>query len=210
MDSKRILFFDFDGVIVDTYRMSLEIHQKENATLDEVDFRKYFEGNVNDTMEEERKKHPGVSILNFFSKYRRGVFKYPVVSGMAEVLHELSSLAPLIVVSSTQSSIIAEYTEYHGIRKYFLEILGNDVHPSKIEKFKMMMAKYAVSPMDCLYVTDTLGDIREAREAGIESIAVLWGYHPKETLEIGKPLAIVSNPSEITEAARRYFESINK
>ncbi len=48
---------------------------------------------------------------------------------------------------------------------------------SKVEKFRMMEEKYGVRKNDMLFITDTLGDIREADKAGVPTIAVTWGAH---------------------------------
>lgn len=52
-------------------------------------------------------------------------------------------------------------------------------------------------PKDAVFITDTLGDIREARECDIDSIAVTWGFHERKTLEKGNPIVIVSDPREL-------------
>ena len=50
-----------------------------------------------------------------------------------------------------------------------------------------------------MFITDTIGDLREARHVHLRSIAVTWGYHPKELLEAENPFRIVSEFDEIKE-----------
>jgi phosphoglycolate phosphatase-like HAD superfamily hydrolase len=52
-------------------------------------------------------------------------------------------------------------------------------------------------PKDCIFVTDTIGDIKEARHFDILSIAVTWWYHPRKLLLSEKPYQIVESPREL-------------
>lgn len=70
----------------------------------------------------------------------------------------------------------------------------------------MLYENYNADSANYLFVTDTLGDIREAEKCNIKSIAVAWGYHPVTTLEKGNPIAIVQTPKELVEAIRTSFK----
>jgi phosphoglycolate phosphatase len=48
-----------------------------------------------------------------------------------------------------------------------------------------------------VYVGDTVGDVHEAKEAGIPVIAVTWGYHTKEMLEKAQPTELVTSVTEL-------------
>ena len=47
------------------------------------------------------------------------------------------------------------------------------------------------------FITDTLGDIVEAKKVGIKTIAVDYGYHDRGVLSKGNPDGIISNLSGI-------------
>jgi phosphoglycolate phosphatase len=61
----------------------------------------------------------------------------------------------------------------------------------------MALNKYKVNASDCLFVTDTLGDIKEAHHMMVSTVAVTWGYQSKATLERGVPSYIVDTPQEL-------------
>jgi phosphoglycolate phosphatase-like HAD superfamily hydrolase len=44
----------------------------------------------------------------------------------------------------------------------------------------MIKEKYGVDSGDMIFITDTLGDIREADHEGVPTIAVTWGIHDHE------------------------------
>jgi phosphoglycolate phosphatase len=54
-------------------------------------------------------------------------------------------------------------------------------------------------------ITDTSGDILEARMAGVDSIGVSWGFHSTEMLSYAEPAAIVSSPHDLPKAVEAYF-----
>jgi len=67
------------------------------------------------------------------------------------------------------------------------------------------IAASMAEPGNCVFVTDTLGDMREAAEVGISSIAVSWGFQKHATLEQGKPFRVVDKPADLATAVRAYF-----
>ena len=88
---------------------------------------------------------------------------------------------------------INEYFENNGIIHIFDRVLGVETHKSKVEKFKILMIEHGVTDENAIFVTDTLGDIFEAKKVGIRTIAVDFGFHERERLEKGKPLKIISD-----------------
>lgn len=71
----------------------------------------------------------------------------------------------------------------------------------------MVFAKYGVNSSNCVFITDTLGDLREASHTGVKAIAVDWGFHSRETLLKGEPFAIIDKPEELESAVSNIFQS---
>ena len=71
----------------------------------------------------------------------------------------------------------------------------------------MVLEKYGIQPNDCVFITDTLGDMREAKAAGVGAIGVSWGFHSRETLSKDEPLRIVESPQDMPRAISDYFSS---
>ena len=53
------------------------------------------------------------------------------------------------------------------------------------------------SPADVLYVGDTAVDMHTAHNAGVDVVAVTWGFRPREELEACNPTHIVDHPLQI-------------
>ncbi|MBM3232725.1 HAD family hydrolase [Candidatus Pacearchaeota archaeon] len=85
----------------------------------------------------------------------------------------------------------------------FSEILGFETHKSKEEKFRILFSKHNLKIDECIFVTDTLGDIFEASKVGLRTIAVDFGFHDKGRLKKGKPLMILSKFEDILPAIEK-------
>lgn len=60
-----------------------------------------------------------------------------------------------------------------------------------------------VKPEECLYCGDTNTDMDTGKAAGMFTIGVTWGFRPRTELEEHEADAIVENPEEILEIAKK-------
>ncbi|MFH1582653.1 MAG: HAD hydrolase-like protein, partial [bacterium] len=73
-------------------------------------------------------------------------------------------------------------------------------------RMKMVFKKYRAEPKDCVFITDTLGDIREAASLGVKSIGVSWGFQEKGNLLKGKPISIAEKPKDLLNIVSACFK----
>ncbi|OGI57116.1 hypothetical protein A3B85_03230 [Candidatus Nomurabacteria bacterium RIFCSPHIGHO2_02_FULL_37_13] len=193
----KLILFDFDGVLIDTFIISLKISREVNKKMSLNLFRSIFNGNIYDSLKNNTKvkQHP-----EFFKLYEKQSRKLEIPKKLKDLICKLSKNYTLAIISATPSTLIATILKQANVFKYFSDILGGDIHTSKVVKNKMLLEKYKIEPKDAVFITDTTGDILEARECGIESIAVTWGFHEKETLQKEKPFKIVSTPEDLEKA----------
>ena len=210
MKPNGLIMFDFDGVIVDSLDFSHECSRiaMEMDSITPEYFRSLFHGNVFE--------HPAVSGQLkvkakpskddvFYKHYIPILMERPPIAAMLDVLDSASKLHPTVMISSTVNEPLHDYVKRYGMAHHFQMIMGGDTHTSKVVKIQMAKEFYAVEDNDCLFVTDTLGDIREAAKAGVQSIGVTWGFHLREDLEQGTPLAIVETPAELKDEINKFF-----
>ncbi len=208
-NDKKFILFDFDGVITDSFKTALNVIQAICPHISAEHYKKGFEGNINE-WQKLRSEHTEDCRLDadFFEEYvprmKTEMQMFPV---MKEVIQECAEKYTLVVISSTTSDAIKYFLDKYSVADCFAEILGNDVSFSKVEKIKMVFNKYTIQPQDCVFVTDTLGDMKEARHMDVDAIGVLWGFHDQETLSKGKPVSFVKRPQEILQAVDDYFKN---
>ncbi len=210
----KYILFDFDGVIADSLDVGLTLNKEVCATITKERWLDAFEGNVRDWDRNTASWHsPDCkhTIIDWFAAYiplmRRHVEIFP---GIGAVLKELSEKYTFIIISSCPTEPIKEFLQKNNIDQYFVEVLGSDIHKSKVEKIKMVFSKHKAEARDCIFVTDTLGDMREAREMNVDCIGTSWGYHEPERLLKGNPFRIVDSPNDLIEAVSDYFKQRNQ
>lgn len=197
----KLLMFDFDGVIADTFEMCWRINNLfRTKPLTPDEYRALFKGNIYTSNDDFQKLAEKVPVdTPFFLKYAEEIGAAPVFPGMIDATRRLAGRADIgaVIISSTVNPPIASYLAQHGIDDCFLELLGADVEKSKVKKIRTALDEFNVAPTDAVFITDTLGDIREAAKVDVRSVAVSWGFHERSLLEDGRPYAIADTPDEL-------------
>lgn len=209
LDDRTCIFFDFDGVIADTWQMAAAVRKTICPTMTDDQIRQRFEGNVNDAPD----KGEGHSALcrheldwwNLYLPLFENAHPFP---GSIRAVQDMAEKYRMAIISSTISSPIIEFLKKYDAAQYFGDILGNDVHTSKVEKMNILFERYELAPAHCVFVTDTLGDMREAEKADVGTIGVSWGFHEHERLQKGNPFKIVDHPHELPGAVNTYFAAV--
>jgi len=200
--------FDFDGVIADSFQKAFAVRKLISPSITEGEYRNLFLLNINDSLKNKSKLSDHNPNIDFFSEFRPRLMESPMFPGMKEAINSLAQKNSLLIISTTTTNLIEEYLEMHELRTAFKEILGNEIHTSKSEKIKMVFEKYGVQATDCVFVTDTIGDINEARQIDVPVIAVSWGYQDKAMLSQKMPLTIVDTPEELVHEIEKLASQV--
>lgn len=190
----KTIIFDFDGVIHDTFDLVYDYHKKKHPESSKEKYRSYFDGNILERRDKKFNKEAHYK----FKEFEFEAFKeLRLEREIREEIEELNKNYDLYIISSNSIKNLNLYFENNNFTNIFKDILAEETHKSKVEKFKILFAKYNLTPESCIFITDTLGDILEARKVGVKSIACTFGFHDKARLEKGKPFKIISDFKEI-------------
>lgn len=189
------IIFDFDGVIADSHDINWALSQEHDDTATHEDFLAHHDGNV---FAEPRIKFRPEKVHLFHSEYRLRLTRNHLERAI-NPLKRLSERHSLHIISSTSEVSIKAALEQCDILTLFSNIMGAETHRSKVEKFKMLMQSDGIDSGNSVFITDTLGDIKEASIVGIRTIAETFGFHNRERLEQGNPFRIVDSWEEIEE-----------
>ncbi|MBK5215368.1 MAG: HAD family hydrolase [Candidatus Pacebacteria bacterium] len=203
--NKKLVIFDFDGVLVNTLPFSYVIHKEKNPNFTWEEFQDFSNGNFIDSVNSALNNKTHNIPINFSEKYKEEIEKINIKENLYESIVSLGKQYKITIVSSTPSSLIDSFLIKENLRNYFSDILGSDINRSKIIKINSLLKKYNILPKDTVFITDSLGDILEGNECGVKSIGVTWGIHGKENLEKGHPVAIIDNPKDLLDVIRNVF-----
>ena len=209
-NERKIIFFDFDGVIADSFSIGFEINKIIDPDIvTENDYRNLFNGNIHDWAKGSSLEEKEIKRINeeFFTRYIPQMKKVKVIPDMKKMIVKLGKIYTLFIISSTITSPIRDFLERNDILSYFNDIVGSKfIDTNKTERIKAVFKKYSVGAEDCVFITDTLGDMREAASVGVRSIGVAWGFQKKENLIKGNPLRIAEKPEELFDIVSDYFK----
>lgn len=192
----KTIIFDFDGVIVDSFDIAYETNKLARPTLTRERYRAKFNGNINDAKHEDEK----VNDIDFFYEFSKKFKQLGIKSNIKNNIKKLSKEYNLFIVSSTPNPIVRDYLQRHSLLDAFIELYGLDVDKSKVIKFNMIFEKYKISSNQTIFITDTSGDVNEAKEVEIDFIiGILGGYQDEESLQKANPDMIVKDFNELIQ-----------
>lgn len=119
------------------------------------------------------------------------------VPGLSSVVAALNSSHFLAIISSGGEKTIRNQLAHFGFDGCFKTILGSDFMLSKIDKINHAVSAFQADKDRTYYICDTTGDVREAKTAGVRTVAVTWGWHSRERLEAARPDYLVDQPQEL-------------
>lgn len=200
----NLYLFDFDGVIVD----SISVYEHRVVTCLEKmgrpivknrsEFLDLFEDNFYEAL-----TNKGINLEEFMSVLREIsreeeedniVPFYPLLNVIGDIHNNNNFLA---VISSNSSRIIHKIISKYNLNGLFSDVLGSDFGLSKKDKIFHTINCFGVLPEKTFYIGDTTGDIREARAAGVKTVAVTWGWHSKERLALLNPDYLIDTPDAL-------------
>jgi phosphoglycolate phosphatase len=190
----KIIVFDFDGVIIDNYELHYQMCRVGIKDLSREEHRGLFDGNIHVEREKLKDRNTGYDIKKEFNEARR----FMVVDDL--IKRELERFAceyKLGIISSGREGGINDFLKRNGMEGLFSFVYGFESGVSKVEKFEKVFREFGVSSEDCVFVTDSVGDVKEGLEVGVKCVGVDFGYHEKERFEGSGVYRMVSSFGEI-------------
>jgi phosphoglycolate phosphatase len=200
---KKLLLFDFDGVVVD----SLDVYEGTvTECLNKIgrplvrnreDFLELYEDNFYESLVKR-----GVDLAAFMDASvdilaRVNYAEMKIFPDLIPVLAKLKEDNILAIISSSDSEDINLIMIRFHLSGYFRDVLGSDVNFDKKEKILSAVGKFGMAGENTYYIGDTVGDIKEAKTAGVITVAVSWGWHSRERLAAAAPDYLIDRPEEL-------------
>lgn len=189
----QAVFFDFDGVIVDSapiktaafakmfrkYGLDIErrvvdYHLAHQGISRFDKFRYAYENILNVSIDQTTLTMLG---QEFSRLVLSSVIASPQIPGIMENLIELHSLQiPAYVVSGTPNEEIQYIVRMKQLNHYFAAVYGSP--PQKIDILRNIIAQNNYAALNCLFLGDSLTDFEAAREASVKFLGVINDKYP--------------------------------
>jgi phosphoglycolate phosphatase len=149
-------------------------------------------------------------IKGAIAAYRRrfeeiGIFENRLYPGIVETLEASSRRATMCVVTAKPHVYASRILEHFGIARLFRGVYGPELDARDYTKESLIRAACTDAPAlasRVIMVGDRAEDVRGARNNGVGSVAVTWGYGEREELEAARPDRIVASSGELLEYIR--------
>lgn len=208
----KVILFDFDGTIADSYDSFLEI---VNILSDKYHLTKIPPSEINALRSEDAK--------TLIKKLRIPFFKIPFLArdmkkmqrekmteikpfnGLPEVLNKLKDEGyELGILTSNGKENVLEFLKLNNI-DVFEYIYDNASIFGKDRAINRFIKNNNIHKKDLVYVGDEIRDIIACKKSGIKIISVSWGFNSKEGLERNDPDYLIDSPDEFI----KIIKSIN-
>ena len=135
----------------------------------------------------------------------KGMYENTVYPGVENALAELKRRGYRLAVASAKPTFyVTQIMDHFNLSRYFEVIAGTDLNGSKVSKSQVI--EEALERMNLsdhrdqvIMVGDKEHDVFGARRAGLECIAVSYGYGTEEELKNAHPFKIVNSAEEILD-----------
>ena len=186
--NKKVIVFDLDGVLFDSVAITSSYMRVLYPGMTSEKMNEILSGNFHEEMKKYEAANPDQKLVQTKEEKDKRYAEYvskkstaPLYPGIKDLLdHLVNNEFTLTINTSAFERNCLPLLENTGIKSFFDFVATREISPSKVEKFKMIAQKYNILLADMLFITDTLGDVREAKEAGVPTIAVTYGAHGAE------------------------------
>ncbi len=212
MNPPEIVLFDLDGTLTDAapgivngMRIVFDhfgIQQPDDATM-----RGYLGPPLADTWREYY-SFSDEQITQALAIYREyyhdvGMFENEVFDGIPELLQQLNNDDVILATATSKPDFSAtRIIEHFGLRDHFAFIGAANLEGTRDSK--ALVIEHTLEQLEAsatthriLMVGDRHHDVHGAREHGIDTIGVLWGYGDAEELTDAGAVALAPNPKEL-------------
>lgn len=204
------IFFDLDGTLInpkDGITTAVQHALKQYNIHEHPDNLTHFIGPPMDKAFQEyyqfNEKQSKEAVQHFRDYYvPKGMFKSEVYNGIVTLLEKLQKENKAVCVVTTKATYQAEkLLAHHKLEKYFQHIIGSKPDLSDTDKTTLIKQALSFFPdkkkSEFVMIGDKKFDITGAKNNGIDSIGVLYGYGSREEIASSKPTYVVNSIEEL-------------
>lgn len=133
-----------------------------------------------------------------------GLFENEVYAGIPEVLAALRAGGERLFVATSKPTVYAErIIDHFGLASHFEAVFGSELDGTRTDKSDLLgwiMAGQGLAAADTIMIGDRRHDVVGARNNGLRSIGVLYGFGGREELVAAGADQLCARPGELPGA----------
>lgn len=210
----KVILFDLDGTLTESGEGITKSVQYalEKLGLPEPDLKK-LEVFVGPPLLQQFMKYAGLdeeTAVKAVEYYRErytdiGIFENEVYPGVEDMLDKLRGKGYILAVASSKPErFVKKVLDHFDLTKYFQEIVGSEMNGGRTSKSDVIeealdRLHMADHREQVVMVGDKEHDVFGARKAGLQCLAVSYGYGSEEELKNANPLKIADSAQEVLD-----------
>ena len=211
------IMFDLDGTVTDSGRAimsSVEYALSHFGIIDQPKekLQTFIGPSLFDSFEREYKmtgEDCDKEVSLYRSIYEKGrMYDVDIYDGMPDLLGELKkSNHTVLLITSKPLKFSEKILHRIGLADYFDHMVGPDLSDHSSDKKRLIekaVNAYGLKKSECVMIGDTKYDICGAAGAGIDSIAVTYGYGKTEDMKAAGATYMADSVKEISEMLGSY------
>jgi phosphoglycolate phosphatase len=204
----KVILFDFDGTIADTYQAIANI---TNQLSTEFGYKALDQEElvlIKNLSSREIVKRSEISIFKLPFLIRRvrdelskEIAELDPIQGISQTLFELKKRGYILgIVTSNNHENVDIFLANNQLDHLFTYVYCSTAIFGKHRVLNQVIREHNLNVSDVIYVGDETRDIRSARKSHISVVAVSWGFNATGILQEHQPDYLIAKPSELLEA----------
>lgn len=203
----KVIIFDFDGTIADSFEAVLRISHQLAAEFGYPVIQLEDANHLKSLSSREilkRSNIPAFKIPFLLRRLRkelnREISQLKPIPGVKAALLALKQRGNRLgIVTSNSCENVTAFLEAQGLTEVFDFIGSGLVLFGKGRIIQRILKQHKLDPSTVTYVGDETRDIEAARKIGIKVISVSWGFNSSQILAAEKPDALIDQPEELLQ-----------
>jgi phosphoglycolate phosphatase len=206
--SARVVVFDFDGTIADSFAEVHDVYRELAARLGlplptdaEIDaLRRMGPTDALRASSIPLWRLPAIvaAVRHGLRDRMHALRPFPGIHDAIRALHAAGCRC--CVLSSNSRENVGAFLSRHEMRELGIVSCGASLL-GKGSRIRRLVRGMACADADVFYVGDEVRDVLAASEAGVRSVAVSWGFNHRSALEAAGPDFVVDAPEQLVGLA---------
>lgn len=206
----KVVAFDFDGTLANSFdlvnKCIVEVLKEFNVNISEEEFYKVYgpteRGIFINLTDENKGKLMFDRYMELYKKYH-DEYLNKLHDGVIEVLNYLKERGVTVVLLTGRSyeSTVVSLDKFNLNNTFKKIYTGSDKGVNKPDNFKQLFKDFNVTNEECIYIGDSLKDIKSCKEVGVKilSISINDGESRLDQLKENNPLTFTNYKDLLVE-----------